>query len=270
MSYNVVTKKGFYEADEILHIVNWIKDYFADNGPKAKAVLGISGGKDSTIAAMLLTLALGKDRVVGVMMPNGEQSDIADAKKVCEVLGIENYTINIKDTVWNLEEDFVNSTMLPISHQLTTNVPPRIRMTILYMVAAAVGGRVCNTSNASEAYVGYCTKYGDLAGDFALLKDYYVTMLYEIGDVLCEEFFPDMPTTLIEKAPADGLTGKTDEAALGFTYKELDDYLFYNIYPDAKTLANIKAKHNMAQHKRAINMPFPYGKYHELKGEYAF
>lgn len=270
MSYNVVTKKGFYEADEILHIVNWIKDYFADNGPKAKAVLGISGGKDSTIAAMLLTLALGKDRVVGVMMPNGEQSDISDAKKVCEVLGIENYTINIKDTVWNLEEDFVNSTMLPISHQLTTNVPPRIRMTILYMVAAAVGGRVCNTSNASEAYVGYCTKYGDLAGDFALLRDYYATMLYTIGEQLCKNYFPEMPVELVTKKPADGLTGKTDEEVLGFTYEELDNYLFKGIYPDAKTLAAIKEKHRLAQHKRAVNMPFPYAKYHELKGEYSF
>lgn len=242
-----------FQADkEVIHIVDHIRHYFAANGTKdTKAIIGISGGKDSTIAAALLVKALGNDRVIGVMMPQGVQKDIEDAKKVCEYLKIKNYTINIGYTCTVLYEDFMNSSDLNITEQIQTNTPARIRMSILYMVAAAVGGRVINTGNASEFFVGYTTKYGDLAGDYAILRDYYVTEVYEIGDAL------NLPHDLVHKDPADGMSGKTDEDNMGFTYKTLDNYLINGVTPPADALDNILKRHNRNKHKEAINLPHP-------------
>lgn len=238
-------------VEEIQHIVDEIKRYFVENGNKdTKAVIGISGGKDSTIAAALLVRALGKDRVIGVKMPNGTQSDIDDAVEVCNLLGIRHFNINIGDTYNHLIADFMN-TNLNVNSQIETNTPARLRMTTLYMVAAAVGGRVINTGNASELYVGYTTKYGDLAGDFAILKDYYVREVLEIGDNLDE-----IPAHLIHKAPGDGMSGKTDEDNMGFTYDVLDAYLLDEVVPDYETLRNIQERHDRNDHKRAVALPF--------------
>lgn len=243
---------------ELLNIDNWIKEYFAKNGPEAKAVIGISGGKDSTIAAMMLVKALGKDRVIGIKMPNGVQKDIRDANMVCDVLGIKNYTVDISDICDEFYETFDAFTNEDRDSSTVINTPPRVRMTILYMMAATVGGRVVNTSNASESYVGYCTKFGDLAGDLALLKNYYVREVIAMGEELLKEF-PEMPSTLIDKAPADGLTGLTDEEKLGFSYEELDSMILDKVYPSAEKVALIKAKHEMARHKLScICIPGPY------------
>lgn len=243
---------------ELINIDNWIKDYFAKNGPKAKAVIGISGGKDSTIAAMMLVKALGKDRVIGIQMPNGVQKDIRDANTVCEVLGIKSYTIDISDICNEFYDTFDAFTFVNRDSSTIINTPPRVRMTILYMMAATVGGRVVNTSNASESYVGYCTKYGDLAGDLALLKNYYVREVIAMGEELLKDF-PEMPSTLIDKAPADGLTGLTDEEKLGFFYEELDSMILDKIYPSAEKVALIEEKHQLAQHKlNCICIPGPY------------
>lgn len=201
----------------IENIVNDIKEFFID--PEIKAVIGISGGKDSTITAALLTRALGPERVIGVMMPNGEQSDIADSIRVCELLGIRNYTINIKDTYQNLCEDFVNHTNLALTSQIETNTPSRLRMTTLYMIAAAVNGRVVGTTNESEWFIGYFTKWGDSGYDFAPLKWYTVGEVLQIGDVL------GLPYDLVHKTPSDGMCGKSDEEQMGISYKEIDDYL---------------------------------------------
>ena len=253
---------------ELVNIDNWIKEYFAKNGPEAKAVIGVSGGKDSTIAAMMLVKALGKDRVVGIKMPNGVQKDICDANTVCDVLGIKSYTIDISDICNEFYDTFDAFTYIYRDPSTAINTPPRVRMTILYMMAATVGGRVVNTSNASESYVGYCTKFGDLAGDLALLKNYYVREVIAMGEELLKEF-PEMPSTLIDKAPADGLTGLTDEEKLGFSYEELDSMILDKVYPSAEKVALIEAKRKMAQHKlNCICIPGPYPERNE--GEWSF
>ncbi len=236
---------------EIQHIVDEIKKYFVKNGNEnTKAVIGISGGKDSTIAAALLVRALGSERVVGVMMPKGIQSDIHDAQEVCDILGIQSYQINIGDTYNHLSAAFVGTGLL-INAQIETNTPARLRMTTLYMVAAAVGGRVINTGNKSELYIGYTTKYGDLAGDFAIFKDYCVREILEIGDNLDE-----LPAHLVHKTPGDGMSGKTDEDNTGIPYDVLDAYLLDEVIPEYDILRKIKERHNRNIHKRDICMPY--------------
>ena len=236
---------------EIAHIIDEIKNYFIENGDKnTKAIIGISGGKDSTIAAALLVRALGKDRVVCVMMPQGEQADIDDSYRVCEVLKIPSdncYEIDIGLTVNSL---YSKLGFDKINNQVRTNTPARIRMTTLYAIAAMVGGRVINTGNASELYVGYTTKYGDLAGDFAIFKNYYVRDVLAIGDALEE-----LPTELVHKAPGDGMSGKTDEDNMGFTYEQLDAYLIDCITPEYEILRNIEERHTRNVHKNAVNIP---------------
>lgn len=253
----------FNAEKEITHITNWIKDYFVGAGDSnTKAIIGISGGKDSTIAAALLVRALGSDRVIGVMMPQGEQKDIEDAQEVCSILNISHYTINIGiacDALYNditygcklAEEDIYNNSTI------TTNTPARIRMATLYAVAALYHGRVCNTGNRSELYVGYTTKYGDLAGDFALLKEYTVSEVLAIGDALSE-----LPTELVHKAPADGMSGMTDEDNLGFTYEQVDNLLLHGIVPEMECFEKIKAAHRRNIHKDCIRLPAP------LKSDY--
>ena len=242
----------FDPAKQVLEIENFIKDYFVQNGtPTTKAVIGISGGKDSTVAAALLVRVLGPSRVIGVIMPQGEQKDIADALEVCKYLGIVNYTVNIGPVCHNLFEDFVNHTELPLTYQIETNAPARIRMNILYMVAAAVDGRVCNTGNASEAFIGYTTKYGDLAGDFALLKYLTVREVYAIGDYL------ELPMKLVHKAPADGMSGKTDEDNTGIPYDAIDDFLLEDVYPEQKIYERVMEAHKRNLHKRVIDLPAP-------------
>ena len=245
-------KHEFDPAKQVLEIEKFIKDYFVNNGtPDTKAIIGISGGKDSTIAVALLVRALGPDRVIGVLMPQGEQKDIADSLEVCKHLGIVNYTVNIGPVCHDLFDDFVNHTELPLTPQIETNAPARIRMNILYMVAAAVGGRVCNTGNASEAFIGYTTKYGDLAGDFALLKNLTVRDIYAIGDYL------ELPMKLVHKAPADDMSGKTDEDNTGIPYDAIDDYLIDGIYPEQKIYEKMIVAHKRNLHKRVINLDAP-------------
>ena len=245
--------RDFDAEVEIVNIVNHIKKYFAENGgPTTKAVIGISGGKDSTIAAALLVRALGPERVIGIMMPNGIQSDIADSIEVCKILSIPNYTFNIGYAYDAMINGFNYDIALPMNEQITTNTPARIRMAVLYMVAAAVGGRVINTGNASEAYVGYTTKYGDLAGDYAVLADYCVSEIYKIGEKLTE-----LPIELVRKTPSDGMCGKSDEDNLGFSYEVLDAYLLNGDYPTVEVLHNIELRHKRNLHKRVISLPHP-------------
>lgn len=224
---------------EINNIINWIKDWFNENGKNASAVIGISGGKDSTIIAKLLVNALGKDRVFGVLMPNGEQKDISDSKRVVELLGINYKIVNIKDAYNSLINQLENP-----SEDTKINIAPRLRMTTLYAIAQSLpnGGRVCNTCNASEDYVGYSTKYGDSAGDFSPCSSYLVTEMLQIGDEL------GLPYDLIHKTPSDGLCGKTDEDNLGFTYAELDHYIQTGEIDEDKK-KNIDRRHMLNLHK---------------------
>lgn len=238
---------------EIENIVKSIRKYFIANGSEdTKAIIGISGGKDSTIAAALLVRALGADKVIGVLMPQDQQKDIDDSYRICEALGIQHFTINIGPTCNSLYTAFMANTALPTNSQILTNAPARIRMNVLYMVAAAVGGRVINTGNASELYVGYTTKYGDLAGDYAIFKEYYVRDVLMIGAAMTE-----IPMDLVEKAPGDGMSGKTDEDNLGFSYETLDAYLLDNVTPDYATLRNINARYRNNIHKKCIDLPHP-------------
>ena len=243
--------------EEIQHIVDEIKKYFVKNGNEnTKAVIGISGGKDSTIAAALLVRALGSERVVGVMMPNGIQSDIHDSQEVCDILDIEAYTVNINEATEAIYKNIIpicmdTTGMMAMPSIVSTNTPARIRMTTLYAVAALVGGRVINTGNKSELYIGYTTKYGDLAGDFAIFKDYCVREILEIGDNLDE-----LPAHLVHKAPGDGMSGKTDEDNTGVPYDALDAYLLDEVIPDYDILRKIEERHDRNIHKRDICMPY--------------
>ena len=195
--------------------VQWIRDFFKENGPECNAVIGISGGKDSSIAAALCVEALGKDRVIGVLMPCGEQHDIDMAYMLVNHLDIKHYVVNIKDALEGLKA----SMPLELSTQSITNMPPRIRMTTLYAVSQSCNGRVVNTCNLSEDWVGYSTRYGDAAGDFSPLCNLTVQEVKEIGRLV------NLPDVLVDKVPIDGLCGKTDEDNLGFTYAELDRYI---------------------------------------------
>ena len=195
--------------------VQWIRDFFKENGPDCNAVLGISGGKDSSIAAALCVEALGKDRVIGVLMPCGDQHDIDMAYMLVNHLDIKHYVVNIKEALEGLK----GSMPLELSTQSITNMPPRIRMTTLYAVSQSCNGRVVNTCNLSEDWVGYSTRYGDAAGDFSPLCNLTVQEVKEIGRLL------NLPDVLVDKVPIDGLCGKTDEDNLGFTYAELDRYI---------------------------------------------
>lgn len=215
--------------------VEWIREFFEQNGKGCNAVLGISGGKDSSVAAALCVEALGKDRVIGVLMPKGTQHDIDMAYLLVNHLGIKHYEINIKDAAEALAAAFPKE--LELSEQSKVNMPPRIRMTTLYAVSQSVNGRVVNTCNLSEDWVGYSTRYGDAAGDFSPMANLTVTEVKEIGRVL------GLPDVLVDKVPIDGLCGKTDEENLGFTYAELDVYIREGIIEDKAKKEIIDRKH---------------------------
>ena len=219
--------------------VEWIKNFFEENGKGCNAVIGISGGKDSSVAAALCVEALGKERVIGVLMPCGEQHDIDMAYLLVNHLGIKHYEINVKAAVDGLINAMPNN--LEISNQTRVNVPPRIRMATVYAVAQSCNGRVVNTCNLSEDWVGYSTRYGDAAGDFSPMANMTVTEVKEIGRIL------GLPDVLVDKTPIDGLCGKTDEENLGFTYAELDKYIREGIIEDKakKELIDTKHKNNL-------------------------
>lgn len=212
MNYNFNVEKT--TAD----LIKWVKDYFDTTASTdTKAVIGISGGKDSSVAAAVCVKALGKDRVVGILMPNGIQHDIDCSQLLVDTLGIQYHTINIGSTVDAFTKEFESH--MPMNSQAVINTPPRIRMATLYAAAACLNGRVVNTCNLSEDWVGYSTKHGDAAGDFSPLSMLTVTEILQIGDYL------GLPESLVHKVPIDGLCGKTDEENLGFTYAELDTYI---------------------------------------------
>lgn len=230
--------------------VQWIKDFFEENGPDCNAVVGISGGKDSSVVAALCTEALGNNRVIGVLMPCGSQNDIDMAYKLVNHLDIVYYVINIEPAVDAVKDSLID---LPvISRQTAINLPARIRMTTLYALSQSINGRVANTCNMSEDWVGYSTRYGDAAGDFSPLSNLTVTEVKEIGYAL------GLPEELINKVPVDGLSGKTDEENLGFTYDELDRYIRTGKISDAKKKAIIDDLHRKNLYKLQLMPSFVY------------
>ena len=215
-------------------IVTWIREWFEQNGKGCNAVIGISGGADSTVVAALCVEALGKGRVFGILMPNGEQSDIKDSINLVNHLNIPYITVNIQDAYYGI----INNIDLPlISNQTKINLPPRIRMATLYAVSQTVNGRVANTCNLSEDWVGYSTRWGDSVGDFSPLSNLTKTEVKEIGKAL------GLPNELVYKVPSDGLCGKTDEDNLGFTYDVLDRYIRTGEIEDMNIKAKIDSMH---------------------------
>lgn len=231
--------------------VQWIRDFFEKNGKDCNAVIGISGGKDSSVAAALCVEALGKDRVIGVLMPCGEQHDIDAAYKLVNHLGIKHFVVNIKDAVEGIKNAIPEE--LTLSVQSVTNLPPRIRMSTLYAVSQSVNGRVVNTCNLSEDWVGYSTRYGDSVGDFSPMSLLTVQEVKEIGKVL------GLPVELVEKVPIDGLQGKTDEDNLGFTYAVLDRYIRTGEIQDEKAKERIDYLHRINQFKLQLMPVFDPG-----------
>ncbi|MBP5702749.1 MAG: NAD(+) synthase [Lachnospiraceae bacterium] len=225
-------------------ICEYVRDFFDKNGKGCSAVLGISGGKDSCITAALLARALGKERVVGVMMPDGVQPDISDSQAVVDFLGIRNFTVNIGEATKALKKSLEDAGSA-ITKDVGINIPPRIRMTTLYAVAQGLeeGGRVINTCNKSEDYIGYSTKYGDAAGDMSILAGFTVEEVLQIGDYL------GLPSNLVHKTPSDGLSGMSDEDKVGFTYAVLDKYIATGICEDENIKAKIDRMHVLNLHK---------------------
>lgn len=239
-----------FDKNEIIKIkdkaVAWIRDWFESNGKNCNAVIGISGGKDSSVVAALCVEALGKDRVIGVLMPNGNQADINDAFDLVNFLGIRSITTDIHIIVndainaiqygiYDLAVQDANSVV--ISEQTKVNLPARIRMTMLYAIAQSNNGRVANTCNRSENYLGYSTLWGDDVGDFSPLGELTCNEVIAIGEIL------GLPDKLIHKMPSDGLTGKTDEDNFGFSYDEVDAFLLRNSLPNMMTAHKMLKRH---------------------------
>jgi len=232
-------------------LVQWVRDYFSENGRDCRAVIGLSGGKDSSVTAALCTEALGADRVCGVLMPQGEQKDMYVAQELAAHLGIRHFIINIKDGVDALFSA-VEQGGLALNRQAKINTPARLRMTVLYAVAAIENGRVANTCNLSEDWVGYATKFGDAAGDFSPLSHLTVAEVKAVGREL------GLPSKFTEKTPEDGLSGLSDEENLGFSYDVLDRYIREGICQDGAVREKIDKLHTLNLHK--LN-PMPSFKY---------
>ena len=226
-----------FDAEKVKNdIVQWIRDWFEENGKGCKAVIGISGGKDSSVVAALCAEALGRENVFGVMMPNGEQFDIDVSKALVAHLGIDSVVFNIKDAYEGVVGELMRH-FDTFSPQAKTNLPPRLRMAVLYAVSQNIGGRVANTCNLSEDWVGYNTKYGDGAGDFSPLSKLTVQEVKAVGRAL------GLPSMFVDKVPIDGLQSKTDEDNLGFTYAVLDRYIREGVCEDEEIRRKIDSKH---------------------------
>ena len=246
----------FNAAAVACDIIKWIRDWFCENGPGCNAVVGISGGKDSSVTAALCAAALGRERVIGVMMPNGVQPDINYSEMLIEHLGIRPFTVNIKEAYDELSLEVASALVRggagELSRQTVINMAPRLRMTALYAVSQSMNGRVANTCNLSEDWVGYSTRWGDSVGDFSPLSQLTVHEVIEIGRAL------GLPDYIVDKAPSDGLTGLTDEDNLGFTYETLDRYIRTGVCIPEDKKELIDRKHRMNLFKLSMMPAFPY------------
>ena len=243
-----------FDAEKVKNdIIKWIREWFENNGPGCNGVVAVSGGKDSSVVAALLVEALGKDRVIGVMLPRGVQPDIDMSYLLVKHLGIKSYEINVGETIDALEREMKNVMGEDaVSTQAIVNLPPRVRMAATYAVSQSVNGRVANTCNLSEDWVGYATRYGDNAGDFSPLSRLTVQEVKAVGRVL------GLPDVLVDKVPSDGLQAKTDEDNLGFTYAVLDRYIREGVIDDPETKKRIDHLHKINAFKLKYMDCFEY------------
>lgn len=210
------------EKTDVQKIISWIKDYFDKNSWAKGAILGMSGGKDSLVVAKLCAEALGKDRVLGIIMPNGNMLDIDDATKSCKIIGIDYRVVDISsayNAILDISSPVIKEKVESVNSVTTINIAPRVRMTVLYSIGASLDYLVANTSNLSEFEVGYTTKWGDNVGDFAPIANFTKSEVCEIGLIL------GLPEKLVHKTPSDGLSGMSDEQKLGFSYNDLDKFI---------------------------------------------
>lgn len=242
-----------FDAEKVKNdCVQWIRRYFEENGKDCTAVIGISGGKDSSVVATLCCEALGNDRVFGVLMPQGTQPDIDVSIDLCRTLGIDYITVDVCPAIRSIKHQVKPQLGEKWSKQTATNIPARIRMATLYAVSQTVSGRVANTCNLSEDWVGYSTRYGDSVGDFSPLSNLTVTEVKAVGRCL------GLPERFVEKVPIDGLCGKTDEDNLGFSYAELDRYIREGIEPAPEKKENIDRRHAANRFKMEPMPCFPF------------
>ena len=210
--------REFNAEEQLAGLIAWMRERMAACGGKT-AVVGISGGKDSSVVAALCAAAYGRERVFGVLMPDGVQPDIDYSNGLVDVLGIPHCTFNIHGASSAILGELAR-VGIEASRQTEVNLPPRIRMSVLYAVAQSVeSGIVINTSNLSEDWVGYCTVYGDSAGAFSPLGMYTTEEVIALGAAL------GLPEKFLIKPPSDGLTGLTDEDNLGFSYHAVNEYV---------------------------------------------
>lgn len=215
-----------FNAEEHLNkCVEWTRQWFEENGKGCNAVIGMSGGKDSTIVAAILCLAIGCDRVIGVAMPD-EGQGINDADKICEYLGIKfiNMPIGPITERFKTSSENINDDNFKWSKQTEQNIPPRVRMTMLYAIAQTFKGRVIGTTNLDERLTGYFTKFGDgLACDIEPIEMLTVSEILEMGELI------GLPSKWLYKVPSADLPNTlTDEEELGFSYKDFDLYIRNN------------------------------------------
>ena len=234
-------------------LVRKIREYVNGFG-MSRVVLGISGGKDSTIAAGLCARALGPGNVYGIMIPDGIQKDIADSMRVCKSLGIHSRIVNINEVHNALlkavdagSNGEIDDFPVAFSEESNVNVGPRLRMTTLRYVGQAIGAFLCGTGNLSEATVGYCTKDGDTSCDFNPLGTLTSVEVVQMGLTMEE-----LPRDLVEKTPDDGLSGVSDEVKLGLTYRQIHDYLRLGTSGDSEVDEKIARKEKNNMHKRRM------------------
>lgn len=242
-----------FHAEEVKErCVAWIREFFEHNGKGCNCIIGISGGKDSSVAAALCVEALGKDRVIGVLLPNGEQADMDMSEKLVRFLGIQAITINIAPLVLAAAQGVQGVLAEGMSEQAAVNLPARLRMVVLYAVSQSRNGRVANTCNLSEDWVGYSTRYGDSVGDFSPLSDLTVEEVKQLGRAA------GLPQDLVEKVPSDGLCGKSDEENLGFSYEVLDRYIRTGEIEDTAVKEKIDRLHEKNLFKLELMPKFCY------------
>ena len=226
-------------------IINWIGKQVKE--AKAEGiVIGLSGGIDSCLSAALAKEAVGKNKILALVLPiHSHIQDIKDAKLAARKLGIAVKTVDLSNIYDNLLK------ILPQANKLARiNLKPRLRMLTLYYFANKLNYLVCGTGNKSELRVGYFTKYGDGGVDILPIGDLLKREVRELAREL------NVPENIISKSPTAGLwPGQTDEGEMGITYLELDDILERvdkgrTGGVDKKKLSKVKGMISRSEHKR--------------------